>query len=234
MDYKSLYLAQKHRTERLTLINELLAQFDLRPLPDLGDNSRGWPEIIDIVEWHSAASAPFHDIAFMVRRASGQEYTHTVRFNKNGHSSNGVLFIPEINGLVALTRQFRIAVGLETWELARGFSEKSDAIQAPSALALPPSLVRELGEEVIREAHITSVQPLGPVAENTGTHNSWVDTYVVRVAADSSTLSKVLGGTQQLGVKFVTWTELYKPEDLQIRDIHSLAIIALARGRGVA
>jgi hypothetical protein len=142
-----------------------------------------------------------------------------------------VLFIPEINGLVALTRQFRIAIGLETWELARGFSEKSDVTEVHSSLSVPASLARELGEEVIREAHITSVLPLGVVAENTGTHNSWIDTYLVRVTADSLTLSKVLGGTQRLGVKFVTWAELYSPEELQIRDVHSLAVIALARGR---
>jgi len=230
MNCKALSLAHRSRADRLAAINELLVQHNLRPLPDLGDNSRGWPEITDILEWDSETSAPFHDIVFLVRRTNGKEYPHTVRFNTHGRFSNGVLFIPEINGLVALTRQFRIAIGAETWELARGFSERNDTpvgIQDPS---LPQSLVRELGEEVIRDAHITSVTPLGAVAENTGTHNSWIDTYIVRVLADTGALSKVLGGTQQLGVKFVTWGELFKPTHLQICDLHSLAVIALAHG----
>jgi hypothetical protein len=210
------------------VINELLVQHNLRPLPDLGDNSRGWPEIIDIVAWDPQPLAPFHDIVFLVRRVNGKEYTHTVRFNTHSRFSNGILFIPEINGLVALIRQYRIALGLETWELARGFSEKDDATATVLDPSLPSALVRELGEEVIRDAHITSVTPLGAVAENSGTHNSWIDTYIVRVVADSGALSKVLGGTQQLGVKFVTWAELFRPTHLQICDLHSLAIIALA------
>ena len=166
-----------------------------------------------------------------MRRTTGKEYTHTVRFNAHGRHSDGVVFIPEINGLVAIVRQYRIALGLETWELARGFSEKNDSQQSIHPLSLPTSLVRELGEEVISDAHISSVQPLGAVAENTGTHNSWIDTYIVRISAEPSTLSMALGGTQQLGVKFVTWAELFDPAKLQIRDLHSLAIIALARGQ---
>jgi hypothetical protein len=231
MDFKALSLARTPRVERLAKINELLLMHDLRPLPDLGDSSRGWSEIVDIVEWNSNTSAPFHDITFLVRRPRGQEYHHTVRFNAHGRFSDGVVFIPEINGLVALVRQFRIAIGLETWELARGFSERGDSQHGVHAPSLPTSLVRELGEEVIRDAHILSVQPLGVVAENTGTHNSWVETYLVRITADPSTLSSALGGTQQLGVKFVTWDELCNPTQIQIRDLHSLAIIALVRGR---
>lgn len=231
MDCKAFSLTLLPRAERLAAINGLLIRHNLRPLPDLGDNSRGWPEIHDIVHWDSDTTAPFHDITFLVRRASGKEYHHTVRFNTNGASSDGVIFIPEINGLVALVRQYRIALGLETWEFARGFAEKSDTSAGVASPSLPPALVRELGEEVIRDAHITAVEPLGAVAENTGTHNSWIDTYIVRIVADQSALATVLGGTQGLGIKFVTWTELLEPSSLQVQDLHSLAILALARER---
>jgi hypothetical protein len=229
MELRALKLREQARSERLLTINELLKEYGLRPLPSVGDNSLGRPEILDIAHWNPDTGAPFHDITFVVRRTTGQEYNHTVRFNQNGGNSDGVLFIPEINGFVALVRQYRIAIGAETWELARGFSEKSDQVGAVHSPTLPPALVRELGEEVIRDACVTSVRPLGRIAENTGTHNSWVDTYIVHISADQSTLTTILGGTQGLGVKFVPWHELYAPSALGIRDLHSLALIALAR-----
>ena len=228
MDCKALGLSQKPLQQRLAAVNQLLNEHHLRQLPQLGDNSKGWAEIQDIVGWSGDPTAPFYDIVFLVRRPNGREYTHTIRFNKNGRLSDGVLFIPEINGLVALTKQYRIAIGAETWELARGFPEERDCSAQFHIPSIPPGLARELGEEVMRDAEIQSVVPLGAIAENTGTHNSWIETYIVRIRADEAGLSANLGGTQGLGVKFVTWQELFNPTSLGVRDLHSLALIALA------
>lgn len=227
-DLRSMTLA-----ERLQAINFLLIERNLRVFPSLGDNTKGWPEIQDILGWEEDSAAPYLDITFEVRRTTGDHYNHTIRFNRNGRFSDGVAFIPEINGLVALTRQYRVSVGQETWELARGFAELIDSQSVLGPNSLPPALVRELGEEVIRDAKVISVTPLGSFAENTGTHNSWVDAYIVQVSANSTTLQSLLGGTQNLGAKLVTWDELSHPSHLGIRDAHSLALISLAREKKI-
>lgn len=222
-------LPNQSLTNRLTAINEILAAHGLRPLPSIGGNAQGFSEIIDIVEWLPAQTAQWQDVVFLVRRVNGAEYNHQIRFNTNGAVCDGVVFIPVINGSVALVRQFRIPVGMETWELPRGFAEFSSDVEGSHAGGIPSSLIRELHEEVIDSAVIRSVEPLGLIADNTGTHNVWLEGYVVEIECDSNAMASQLGGSAQLGVRLVTWEELWRPSVLGIRDAHSLAAISLVR-----
>jgi hypothetical protein len=231
VDITSLNLPNQTTSDRLAAINSLLQAKGLRPLPSIGDNTKGFSEIIDIVEWLSAHTAQWQDVVFLVRRVNGAVYRHQIRFNSNGAVCDGVVFIPVVNGSVALVRQFRVPVGMETWELPRGFAElASDAAEAGAgAGGIPSALLRELDEEVIESVVVRGVQPLGAIADNTGTHNVWLDCYIVEIECDSSLLASRLGGTSKLGVRLVSWEELWRPSALEIRDAHSLAAIALAR-----
>jgi hypothetical protein len=225
----NLNLPKQSTSVRLVTINGLLQAQGLRPLPSLGDNTKGFSEIIDIVEWLPPHTAQWQDVVFLVRRVNGSVYKHQVRFNSNGSVCDGVLFIPVINGSVALVRQFRIPVGMETWELPRGFAEFSADVAKVAEAGLPPALLRELDEEVISQAVVKSVQCLGAIADNTGTHNVLCDAYIVSVECKPELLGEVLGGTAKLGVRLIAWEELWRPSALGICDAHSLAAIALAR-----
>lgn len=237
MDFASLGLRDMDSERRLAAINGLLTERKLRPLVGLGDNSEGQPEIIDIASWSDVNSRFFQDVFFVVQAPnSGPEYKHMVRFNANGAISDGAIFIPVINGRVAVVQQFRTSLGVKTWELPRGFSDTIDQVAKqsgdPRSLGLndlPKVLARELGEEVVRGARITALTALGQVAENTGTHNVAPDTYLVDIAVDEHTLTTNLGGSENLAVRLLTWGELEKGDGVEISDLHSLAMLALAR-----
>jgi len=229
---KSSNLQSQSTANRLASINSLLQSRGLRALPSLGANDKGFSEIIDIVEWLTPHTAQWRDVVFLVRRTNGATYKHQVRFNANGAVCDGVVFIPVINGSVAIVRQFRIPVGMETWEVPRGFAESvADIVSGGGSggeVKLPTALFRELDEEVIRGATIKRVEPLGSIADNTGTHNVWLEAYVAHIECDSELLQSRLGGTNNFGVKLVSWDDLKRPSLLGIRDAHSLAAIALA------
>jgi hypothetical protein len=227
--------------QRLAAINRLLAEKKLRPLTSLGSNDKGQPEIIDIDSWSAVNSRFFEDVFFVVRGPSngqnnGPEYKHMVRFNANGAVSDGAIFIPVINGRVAVVQQFRPSLGVETWELPRGFSDKVDLIAKqsgdPRSLGikdLPKVLARELGEEVVNGARVTALTAYGQIAENSGTHNVAPDAYLVDIEVDAGTLESRLGGSENLAIRLLTWGEIEKGEGVDINDLHSLAILALAR-----
>lgn len=215
-------------TQRLAEVNLALEEHGLAKLAGLGDNARGWSEILDIERWEKHPSGLWHDITFIVRRVCGKTYTHTVRFNANSKCAQGVILLPVIGGEVIIIKQFRVAVGCETWELARGFAEHKGDYGA-EITALPPALVRELGEEVMEHASIVSVQPIGTIFENTGTHHTSLDVSIVTLAPPANGSLTSIRGSQGFPVKLVSWADLYHPLRLGIRDAHSLAAIALAR-----
>ena len=230
-EIRGLNLASMTLVERSQAINAMLKEANLRTLPSLGSNELGLSEIIDISEWREPIAAQWQDIVFLVRRKNGAEYNHQIRFNTNGATCCGVAFIPVINGQVALVKQFRIALGLESWELPRGFAECADDCLSSSVGMFPAALARELSEEVVREFSLLGVHSLGEFAENTGTHNSWVQAYIVELAINPARLESSLGGSQGLKVKLINRQDLRTPSALGIRDAHSLALIALLNER---
>jgi hypothetical protein len=217
--------------ERLAAINGLLKAQGLRPLPSLGDTTAGFSEIVDIVEWLPPQSAQWRDVVFLVRRVNGSTYKHQVRFNVNGSVCDGVVFVPVINGSVALVQQFRKSVGMETWELPRGFAENAADILTGKDGKVPAALFRELDEEVLHGASVKRVESLGAIADNTGTHNVWLEAYVVDIECEQEIVQVHLGGTNKFGVKLVSWEDLKRPSALGLRDAHSLAAISLVRER---
>ena len=228
MDLGALNLSAKSVEVRLQEINQILAAKNLRQFPSIGDNRLGESEIIDIVEWTVPHTKQWQDVVFLVRRVNGTQYRHQIRFNSNGAVCDGVIFIPVINGRAALVKQFRVALGQWTVELPRGFAENPDDIVSGGVNSLPAALLRELEEEVIKDAQVSSFESLGLVADNTGTHNVMCQAYVVRIDVDPQ--KRLVRGTQGLEVVFVDWEDLLsKPASLGIRDAHSLAVIALAR-----
>jgi len=236
MDFASLGLKGMSNPDRLAAVNRLLLERNLRPLKSLGENQKGQPEIIDISDWFDPNPKFFQDVFFVVRAPNGSEYKHMVRFNANGAVSDGAVFIAVINGRVALVRQFRTALGMETWELPRGFCDKVDTVAKhsgdPRSLGLndlPKVLVRELGEEVVKSARINALTAFGQVAENSGTENVAPDAYLLDIQVDEAGLEKRLGGSENLGILLLTWGELEKGDGVELDDLHSLAMLALAR-----
>jgi hypothetical protein len=201
----------------------------LAPLRAIGDNTSGWSEIIGIHGWIEHPSHLWHDITFTVRRACGKVYPHTVRFYSNSRNARGVILIPVIDERVAIIKQFRVAVGTETWELARGFAEYSDGDIENSVGSLPAALVRELDEEVAQNVTISSVVPIGVIFENTGTHHSALDVSIVLLATPPGIPPDTMRGSQGLPIRLVSWSDLDYPSTLGICDAHSLAAIALAK-----
>lgn len=228
MDFLPLSLTQRSKTERLSAINDMLVSRGLAPLRGIGDNSRGSPEIVGVHDWIEHPSHLWHDLTFTVRRVCGKVYPHTVRFYSNSRNARGVILIPVIDDRVIIIQQFRIAVGAETWELARGFAEYSDReIESPIG-AIPAALLRELGEEVAENVTIASVDPIGVIFENTGTHHSSLDVSMVTVTTPPNVSPEQMRGSQGFPIRLVSWSELLKPSQLGICDAHSLAAIALA------
>jgi hypothetical protein len=215
--------------QRLAKINALLEQHGLAHLRGVGDNSQGWSEVVGIVGWHAHPSKLWHDISFVVRRGSGKQYSHTVRFNANSRVAHGVILVPVISDYVVIIRQFRVALGCETWELARGFAEQVGGDGVPEVKGLPVALVRELGEEVLESATILSVTPVGTFFENTGTHNSAIDVSIVELSPPAAAPAAAIAGSQGFATRLVSWRELSSPTALGICDAHSLAAIALVR-----
>lgn len=233
MEYEmqSLPLSLSHvsRTDRLSTINAMLEDHGLARLEGVGDNASGWSEIIGIHQWNEHPSSLWHDITFMVRRAGGKVYPHTVRFNTNSRHARGVILIPVIDDRVVIIKQFRVAVGTETWELARGFAEYRDEEVTADIKAVPTALVRELGEEVVENACISAVEPIGTIFENTGSHHSSLDVSIVTLTPPDDGTPLILKGSQGLPTRLVSWSELWNPSRLGIRDAHSLAAVSLAR-----
>lgn len=232
MDFAKLELRKKGGVERQALINGLLKEHGLRPLRSLGDNSEGQPEIIDVDTVLNLNAKFFTDLFFVVRAPNGAEYKHMVRFNANGAMSDGAIFIPVINGRPVVVKQFRTSLGISTWEFPRGFCDKVDTIAKshgdPRTLNLsdlPKVVGRELGEEVVRSARVLSLVALGQVAENTGTNNVLVDSYLIDISVDEA----VLGGSEKLALQLLTWSDVERGEVVEINDLHSLGVIALAR-----
>jgi hypothetical protein len=236
MDFYRFGLRTMSHNERLSMINGLLNKRNLRPLGGLGNNDEGQPEIVDIHSWSDENARFFQDVFFVVQPPNdGTPYNHMVRFNANGDVSDGAVFIPVINGLVVVVRQFRTSLGKETWELPRGFCDNVDRVAKqggnPGSLSLgdlPKVLVRELGEEVLSGggAKITSLTDLGQVYENTGTHNVAPDMYIVAMTVEKGMLERQLGGSENLRVKLLTWPELEMEARCgEIKDMHSLAAL---------
>ncbi|MCA9802367.1 MAG: hypothetical protein KC777_10285 [Cyanobacteria bacterium HKST-UBA02] len=226
------------RQARLSEINSTLRARNLKGISKLGDADKGEIEVISIIDIFDHSARFFTDVKFAVKFPNGQDGAFTVRFNANGLVSDGAVIVVLINGKFAILKQWRLPLGRWTYEIPRGFGEKLDDAHINGELGtlkigdLPlGTLNRELGEEVMASADVTSVTHLGNIAENSGTSAVAPSYFLVQLKIDEKTLAAGIKGTEQ-GINVRLWdvTELRRELGIKLCDNHSITAAALALG----
>jgi hypothetical protein len=228
-------MTANERETRLSNMNAALDARNLKALPKLGDSSKGEIELLSIAEIYEHSKRFFTYVKFAVRFPNGDENYYSVRFNANGKVSDGAVIVVLINGKFAIVKQWRVPLGLWTYEVPRGFGDRLDQAHLAGNLGtikiadLPlGTLARELGEEVMAEAEITSVTHLGNIAENSGTHAVAPSYFLVQMHVDAARLDEVKGSEDGLTVKLWTPSELRAQLGRKLCDNHSITAAALA------
>lgn len=226
-----------NRTELLSSINTELTARGLKNIRKLGDSQKGEFEIVALKEVYDHSARFFTDVKFAVLFPGGKEGEFTVRFNANGATSDGAIVVVVVNGRFAIVKQWRLPLSQWTYEIPRGFGEKLDAAQINGVLGsvaigdLPlGSVIRELGEEVMKDAVIQSSTHLGNIAENSGTNNIAPSYYLVQIKVDEEVLSGRAHGSED-ELKLYLWDSARVQSEIgqKICDSHSITAIALAR-----
>jgi hypothetical protein len=226
------------REQRLAEINRRLSERHLKPIRKLGDHTRGEFEVIGIKEIHDHSQRFFTDVKFDVYlpNGEGKRGEFTVRFNANGEVSDGAVIVALVNGRFATVKQWRLPLGQWTYEIPRGFGDKLDQAAIQGALGtikigdLPlGTVVRELGEEVMKDAEITSVTHLGNIAENSGTSAVVPSYWLVQIRVDESKLQAKVGGSED-ALKVHLWDAARVRSEIGIKlaDNHTITAITLA------
>jgi len=227
----------KDRNARLETINVALSQLGLKTMSKLGDHTKGEFELLAIKEIEQFAQKYFTYVKFAVALPGGPEVKEgefSMRFNANGQVCDGAVMVVMINGMFAIVRQWRPALARWTYETPRGFSEKLDkAYRADevSSLGLPDlpigTVLRELDEEVMKDAKLDGIFHLGDVAENSGTNAVTPSFFLVRIKVPQGVK---IGGSEE-NMKVFLWDAERVNDELgdKINDCHSIAAFALAR-----
>jgi hypothetical protein len=138
---------------------------------------------------------------------------------------------------VAIVKQWRPVLGRWTYEVPRGFGEKMDKARVAGQLGtmkiadLPlGTLTREFGEEVMKDAVLTSITHLGNLAENSGTHAVAPSYFMIQIKVPESVLkSKLKGSDDEIGdVQLWTRDRLTSELGGRICDNHSIVACALS------
>lgn len=224
------------REIRLNGINEVLTQRNLKPLRKLGDNSKGEIETISILEVFDHSQRFFTDVKFAVKFPNGADGAFTVRFNANGAVSDGAVLVILINGKFAVLKQWRLPLGMWTYEMPRGFGDKLDQAKSNGELGslkitdLPLGILnRELGDDLMANAQIVSVTHLGKIAENSGTSNIAPSHFLLQLKVDESKLnSKLKAGEEHLSIKLWDISKVRAELGQSLCDNHSITALALA------
>lgn len=225
-----------NREQRLETINAQLSSRGLKTLRKLGDHTKGEFEIVGIKDVHDHSARFFTDVKFDVLMPGGKNAEFTVRFNANGSVSDGAVIVALVNGRFAIAKQWRLPLQRWTYEVPRGFGDKLDQAHLQGALGtvkiadLPlGTLARELGEEVMKDAAISSVTHLGNIAENSGTHNVAPSYFLVQIQVPEDALSQRLSGSEE-GIKVELWdaAKVRSEFGLKLCDSHTITALALA------
>jgi hypothetical protein len=231
-----MVIAQK-RQGLLDEINVMLSERRLKPLPKLGDCDKGEIEIVGVEAVYEHSSRFFTDVKFNVLFPGGRPGEFTVRFNANGHASDGAVFVTLVNGKFAIVKQWRLPLGRWMYEVPRGFSEKLDNAKLSGKLGtvgigdLPlGTLARELGEEVMAGAKVTSVTHLGNVAQDSGTHNVSPSYFLIQLRVAQEALASGLKGSDDEVAKVKLWdSDTVRAEIGQrLCDNHTITALSLA------
>ena len=224
------------RKEFLDQVNNMLTERNLKALPKLGDVDKGEIELTAVEEVLDGMSRFHTDVRFKCIFPGGGTGSFQIRWNANSAVSDGAVFLPIINGKVAVVKQWRPTMGRWTYEVPRGFGEALDKAKVNGQYGqikiadLPlNNLFRELGEEVKKGAEVSSIVFLGNVAENTGTHTAMPSFYIVNFKVDEDVLEQRLKGAEE-GIKVQLWTIDKVKSELggKLNDLHTIGAVALA------
>jgi hypothetical protein len=223
------------RESLLEEINNELISRNLKSIGKLGDARKGEIEISGIEEVYEHSKRFFTDVKFKVKFPNGNSGAFTVRFNANGAVSDGAVLVVLINGKFAIVRQWRLPLARWTYEIARGFGENLDKANANGSLAglnlgdLPlGTLSRELGEELMSGATLTSVTHLGTIAENSGTSAVTPSYFLVQLALDERKLADTFKIEDGAAIRLWDIAQVRKELGRKLCDSHSLTAVALA------
>ncbi len=225
------------REQRLEDINSVLTERDLKSINKLGDTNKGEIELTGIEEIYDHSKRSLTDVKFSCLFPNGAAGAFTIRFNANGIISDGAVMAVLINDKFAIVKQWRPALGRWTYELPRGFGEKLDKAGIAGQLGtlkigdLPlGTLSRELGEEVMAKAVVSSVTHLGNIAENSSTHNVVPSHFMVSITVPEEELGNSIQGSDDEISKVLLWdTKKVRQEfGKKLCDSHSLTCLGLA------
>ena len=202
------------------LLKGFLKELGLTPPVDIGNLEEGTPEIVGITDIYWNGSF-FADIEAMVQWKQGAPAAPFVmRSNKGGA---GAVFVPVIEGKIALVRQWRPCLGKFTWEIPRGFSAEWETGKKLGSTAIPKgfaTVLGELSEEVGKASNITA-ETMGEIAENSGSTTTSPSYWSLKIG------SIKIGGTEGLQVKLVDPAEAEKMVGGDICDSHSVTALFL-------
>lgn len=229
------------RKKRLEQINRILKERKLKPLSKLGDaKQKGEVEILQILKIHDHAKKYWTEVEFEVKDKSGIKGNWTMRWNANSLESDGNIYVILIDGLYLFTKQHRPVLGKWKKDLLRGYhwpipkrSSKKALYQEVQISDVPmETLLRELGEEVIRNADVSEVDFLGHIAQNDGSDTATPGFWLIQINVDETILQKRLKEISDEGIKIVLMTreeveaDIGKPDG--ISDALSIVGIHLA------
>ena len=215
-------LGKLSRVLREAMIKGCLKELGLTPPESIGNIEEGIPEIVGLTDIYWNGNF-FADIEFQVQWKQGAAPAPFVmRSNKGGAGS---VFVPMIDGKVALVKQWRPCLGKYTWEIPRGFAQEWESgTKKLGASAIPKGFATVLGElsEEVGKASDISAHKLGEIAENSGSTTTSPSYWLLTVG------QLKLGGTEGLGVKLVTLQEALQSIGTEIIDNHSIVGLTLA------
>lgn len=231
-------MENEDREKLFAEISQALAERNLKPISSiaaLGDASRGEIEITGIVAIHGYNKHLFTDIQYAVKFANGKTGAFTIRYNANGRTSDGAIIVALVNGLFVIVKEYRLPLGRWMHGVPRGFGEKIDAARIQGGLGtlkigdLPlGTLTRELGEEVMTSAKVTSVTHLGNIAENSGISASTPSVFLVQISVPEQDLDQKLRGSEDLQeLKVLLWDTATVKREVGDRLCDALTLSAL-------
>jgi len=230
------------RQVRLEAINSFLSERGLRRLKSVGnfEDSQVGTEITAIRQVYDRPQRFYTVITFGAKFLGGVEGEYSITFKANGAVADGSVYVARINtkdnkSVYVLTNQYRIPHDERMIEFPRGFAKIKDSEVAGDEFDEPVDIAELTGARVLRELteetgikKIKRFQNLGKLAEDSSTHASDVNAYLV--VADSEFAEQQLDESELgLAVVIMTPEELYGGlKEGKIRDMHSLSVLFTA------
>jgi hypothetical protein len=228
------------REDLLAKINAEMNARGLKLMKKLGDAEKGEIEITGIPKIYEFNSRFFIDAVYPVKFPNGTVGSFSIRSNANSAVSDGAIMVVLLNGRFVVVKEWRLPHGCWLYGLPRGFGEVMDSAKIHGRLGtlkigdLPlGTLARELGEEVMATAAVTSVTHLGNVGENTGTHTGAPAVFLVQLYApghDDKDNVPLRGSEELQELKVELWDVARVKREMggKLCDVFSLAALALA------